>query len=79
MRQAYWLQAATEKRMAEADAKAAEAAKAAEPAVDVVSKPAAQQCLEPAQECLTAFCAKGDVKVNMDGGAMDDDDDMEEI
>ena len=52
------MQAATEKRMAEADAKAAEAAKAAEPAVDVVSKPAAQQCLEPAQECLTAFCAR---------------------
>ena len=70
--------------MAEADAKAAEAAKAAEPAVSVVStfhgrKPAAQHWLEPAQECLTAFCAKGDVKVNMDGGAMDDDDDMEEI
>ena len=54
------MQAATEKRMAEADAKAAEAAKAADPAVDVVSsttidmrKPAAQQCLEPAQEGLT--------------------------
>ena len=48
--QDYWLQAATEKRMAEADAKAAEAVKAAEPAVSVVST---RNCLEPAQEGLT--------------------------